>query len=88
MLVANIFTVLRSKNRWNSGKCLLALPLQHCNFQFFDIFEIGVSERVVKEVGFKHVIPCVFKLKIDPLVSSSVSSPAAQTSKSESVILS
>ena len=60
MLVANIFKMLGSKNTWNSGKCTLALPLQHSNFQFFDIFEIGVTERVGKEVGFKLVIPCVF----------------------------
>ena len=29
-------------------------------FPVFDIFEIGVTERVGKEVSFKHVIPCVF----------------------------
>ena len=37
-----------------SGKCFLALPLQHWNWEWFDIFEIGVSERRVgKEVIFK-----------------------------------
>ena len=30
------------------------------NLQFFDIFEIWVTERVGKEVGFKHAILCVF----------------------------
>ena len=53
VLVSNIFTMLGTKNRWNSGKCSLALPLQHSNFQFLDIFEIGVTERVVKDVDFK-----------------------------------
>ena len=52
--------MLGSKNTWNSGKCSLAHPLQYSNFQFFDIFEIGIAERVGKEVDFKHVQPCVF----------------------------
>ena len=60
VLVANIFTMLGSKNTRNSGNCSLALALQHCNFQFFNISEIRVTERVVTEVGFKPVIPCVF----------------------------
>ena len=60
MLVANIFTMLGSKSTCNSGKCSLALLLQHCDFQFFGIFEIGVTERVGKEMGFKHDIPGVF----------------------------
>ena len=34
--------MLGRKNTWNSGKCSLALPLQHCNFQF-DISEIRVT---------------------------------------------
>ena len=46
MLVANIFTMLGSTNRRNSGKCPHALPLQQCNLLFFDIFEIGVTGRV------------------------------------------
>ena len=61
--------------------------LQHCNFRFFNISEIGVTETAVQEVGLKHVIPCVFQSKIGALVSSSVSSSAAQTLKSERVIL-
>ena len=60
MLVANIFTMLERKNTRNSGKCSLALSLQHTDLQFFDIFEIGDIENVGKEVGFKQVIPCVF----------------------------
>ena len=60
MLVANIFTKLGSKNTWNSGKYSLALPLQDFNLQFFNIFEIGLTEQVGKEVDLKHVIPCVF----------------------------
>ena len=60
MLVINVFTLLGRKNTCNSGKYSFALPLQHCNLQFFDIFEIGVTERVGKEVDFKHVIPGVF----------------------------
>ena len=56
-------------------------------YSFFDISEIRDTERVVKEMGFQHLIPCVFKSKIGALVSSSVYSPAAQTSKSESDIL-
>ena len=55
MLVANILTMLRSKNTRNSGKRTLALPLQHSNYQFLDIFEIGVTERAGNELGFKHV---------------------------------
>ena len=51
--------------------------LQRCNLQFFDISEILVTERVVKEADFKHVTPCVSKSKIGVLVSGSVSSPAA-----------
>ena len=46
--------MLTCKNIYDSGKYSIALPLQHCNLQFFDIFEIGVTERVVKEVNFKH----------------------------------
>ena len=57
MLVANVFTMLGSKNTWNSGKCSVALPLQHFNLQFFDIFEIGVTEKDGKEVDFKHGTP-------------------------------
>ena len=60
MFLDNIFTMFWAKNEWNSGKCSLALPLQHYDFQFFDMFEIGVTERVRNEVDFKHVIPCVF----------------------------
>ena len=48
--------MLGTKNTWDSGKCLLALPLQHSNFQFFDNFEIGFTERAGKEVDFKHVL--------------------------------
>ena len=88
VLLATIFTMLGTKNAYNSGKSSLALPLQHCNLLFFDIFEIGVSERVGKEVGFKHGIPCVFQSKIGALVSTTLSPPAAINSKSESVILS
>ena len=80
--------MLGSKNTWNSGKCSPALPLQHNNLQFSDIFEIAVIERVGKEVGFKHVIPCVFYSKIGALVCSNVAPPAAQISNSENVILS
>ena len=46
---------MRIDGIWNRGNYLLALPLQHGNLQFFDIFEIGVTERVEKEVDFKHV---------------------------------
>ena len=45
MLVGNIFTVLGSKNTWNSGKYSLPLPLQHCNLQFSDISEIVASGK-------------------------------------------
>ena len=55
--------MLGNKNTYNRGKYSLALPLQHLNLQFFDIFKIGVTERVEKEVDFKHVIPCVFQSK-------------------------
>ena len=55
-----MFTMLGAKNTHNNGKCLLALPLQHCDLQFFDIFKIGVTEWVGNEVNFKHVTPCVF----------------------------
>ena len=60
MLVANMLIILARKSAWNSGKRSLALPLQHCDLQFFDISEIAASERVGKEVDFKHLIPCVF----------------------------
>ena len=52
--------MLGSKNTWNGGKGSFALPLQHCNWPFFDISEIGATDRVGKEVDFKHVIPCIF----------------------------
>ena len=57
MLVANIFTMITTKNTGKSGECLLALPLQHSSFQFFDIFEIGFAESVGNEVDLQHVIP-------------------------------
>ena len=75
-----------TKNTCNSGKCSFALPPQQCNFQFLDIFEIGVTERVGKKVDFKHVIPCGFKSRIGALVFSSVSPSAAQTSNSKNII--
>ena len=53
MLVANIITMLGSKNTWNSGKCSLPLPPQYSNFQFFDSSEIEDTERVVKERGLQ-----------------------------------
>ena len=56
MLVANIFTMLGSKNRWYSP----ALPLQHYNLQFLDIFEIGVAGKVGKKVDFKNFSHGVF----------------------------
>ena len=61
MLVANILLhIIGTKNTCSSEKHSL-VPLQLWNFQFFDIFEIGVAEkRVEKEVDFKHDIRCVF----------------------------
>ena len=79
--------MLGSKNRWKSGNCSLALPLQHSNLKFLDISEIGVTDRFGKEVDFKHVILCVFNSKIGFLVCSGVSPPAAKISKSENIIL-
>ena len=49
--------MLGTKNTWNSEKCSLALPLQHCNSQHFDILEIGITQAAGNEMGFKHVIP-------------------------------
>ena len=53
MLIANILTMLRGKNTRNSGKCLLALPLQHCNLQFFDIFEMECHLKGCKGIGLQ-----------------------------------
>ena len=64
--------MLGSTNTYNSGKYSPALPLQHCNWQFFDFFEIGVNERIEKEIDFNHVVPSVFWSKIGGLVFSSV----------------
>ena len=55
---------------------------------WMNISEIRVIEKVVKKLDFKHVMPCVFQSKIGALVSSTISSRAAQLSKNESVILS
>ena len=49
--------MITTKNTGKSGECLLALPLQHSSFQFFDIFEIGFAESVGNEVDLQHVIP-------------------------------
>ena len=38
--------MLGSKNTCKRGKYSLDLRLQHSNFQFWDIFEIGVTESV------------------------------------------
>ena len=80
--------MLGRKNTSDTGKCSLALPLQHCNLQFFEILNIRVTERVGKKAGFKHDIPCVFESNIDALVSSSVSPAATQIFKRENFILS
>ena len=75
--------MLGTKNRCSSGKYSFALTLQQCDLHFFNISEIGVSERVGKEVGFQHVT-----LPIGALVCSSVPPPPGQISKRENVILS
>ena len=55
MIVANIFLIIGSKNTWNRGKCSLALSLQHCNLQFFDIFKNEVTVSAEKEVDINYL---------------------------------
>ena len=47
--------MLGGKTTCSSGKCSLALPLQHCNLQFFDIFKNGVTVRAEKETDVNYL---------------------------------
>ena len=82
--------MLGTKNRCNSGKYSLALPLQHCNFQFFDISEIGTAQRLVEQMGF--CVVCGVRILVKDCRSGFqqciVAGAAAQALKIESVILS
>ena len=67
MLTANIFTMLGGKNTWNSETSSLGFPLEDCNLQFFDIFEIGGHGSDWKGSRF----PACYTLRI--LVGSALS---------------
>ena len=57
--------MLGSKNTYNSGKCSLGLPLQfHCNLQFFDTFEIEVTERVGRKWVSSRLYPAYFSQRL------------------------
>ena len=56
--------MLGSKNTWNSGKFSPALPLQHCNLKFFDIFEIGVTEGLERKWVSGMLYPAYFSRKL------------------------